>query len=301
MNTAIVRRGARLLPRDKGAAPLDIVIAIMAFLAALAVGASLLAERAAAGWQQGLADRLTVQVVPSEKGDAGTQLSNEVQSALAVLRATPGIAHAAELSSNETAALVEPWLGKNAIIPELPLPRLIDASVVPGTAINLATLSRQLKSAAPDSVLDDHSRWIGRLKDLADTIIFSAYGILFLIAVAMAATVAFATRAGLEAHHEMVSLLHQMGARSGFIASAFERHYLVSAFLAGLCGACLAALVFIVAGGLELVGIQTVPFLPPLSLKWSELGWLTTVPIGAAAISLITARLSVLAALRAIY
>jgi cell division transport system permease protein len=294
-------RIARLLPRDKGAAPLDIVIAIMAFLAALAVGAALLAERAAIGWREGLADRLTVQIVPSVRGDAGALLGNEVQASLSVLRGTPGIAHAAELSSEETAALVEPWLGKNAIIPELPLPRLIDANVVPGASIDVEALARQLKRAAPDSVLDDHSRWVGRLRNLADTIILSAYGILLLIAVAMAATVAFATRAGLDAHHEMVSLLHQMGARAGFIASAFERHYLVSAFVAGLGGAALAALVFIVAGGLELVGVQTVPFLPPLALKWSELGWLVTVPIGAAAIALATARLSVLAALRTIY
>ena len=36
-----------VLPRDKGAAPLDFVIAVMAFLAALALGASLIADRAA--------------------------------------------------------------------------------------------------------------------------------------------------------------------------------------------------------------------------------------------------------------
>jgi cell division transport system permease protein len=301
MSEGGMRGIARLLPRDHGAAPLDIVIAIMAFLAALAVGASLIAERAAVGWQAGLADRLTIQVVPASTGDPQSELARQVQAALAVLRATPGIAHAAELSNEETAALVEPWLGKNAIIPELPLPRLIDANVEPGAAIDLESLGRALKTAAPDSVLDDHSRWIGRLRQLADTIILSAYGILLLIAVAMAATVAFATRAGLDAHHEMVSLLHQMGAHSGFIARAFERHYLVSAFLAGLGGAGLAALAFVIAGGLEFVGVQTVPFLPPLALKLNELGWLVTVPIGAAIIALVTARLSVLSALRAIY
>ena len=35
----------------KGAAPLDVMIGIMAFLAALALGASLLADRAALGWR----------------------------------------------------------------------------------------------------------------------------------------------------------------------------------------------------------------------------------------------------------
>jgi hypothetical protein len=44
--------GNHVLPRDKGAAPLDFVIAVMAFLAALALGASLIADRAAQGCHQ---------------------------------------------------------------------------------------------------------------------------------------------------------------------------------------------------------------------------------------------------------
>jgi cell division transport system permease protein len=289
------------MPREKGAAPLDLVIAVMAFLAALTLGASLLAERAATGWRQGLADRLTVQIVPLTDGDAQTMLDSETGSALGVLRATPGIARAAALSNTETGALVEPWLGKGSLIAELPLPRLIDATIVPGADVDLAALSRALRQAAPHAVLDDHSRWMGRLKGLADTIIWSAYGILALIAVATASIVAFATRAGLEAHHEMVALLHQMGAQAGFIARAFERHYFVAALLASLAGAALAGLLFLAAGGLEFVGIEAVPFLPPLALKITELPWLAAVPAGAALIAFVTARLSVLAALRDIY
>jgi cell division transport system permease protein len=301
MNTQIPARGGRILPRDKGTAPLDVVIAIMAFLAALSLGASLIAQRTAEGWREGLVDRLTVQIVPAVQGNPSESLARETANALEVLRATPGIARAAPLSTGETAALVEPWLGKNAIIPELPMPVLIDASIAPGEQIDLIALAGALKRAAPNSVLDDHSRWIGRLRGLADTIIFSAYGVLVLIAIALAATVAFATRAGLDANRELVELLHQTGAQGGFIAGAFERHYLVSALLAGVFGAGAAAFFFVVAGGLELVGIQTVPFLPPLALRFNELPWLACVPAGAAIIALATARLSVLGALRRIY
>ena len=67
------------------------------------------------------------------------------------------------------------------------------------------------------------------MKALADAVLWSSFGILALIAIATASAVAFATRAGLEAHHDIVALLHQMGAHSGFIARAFERHYFVSA------------------------------------------------------------------------
>lgn len=298
--TARSMRG-RISPREAGAAPLDVVIGIMAFLAALALGASLLADRAAEGWREGLAGRLTVQVLPPERGAIAARLAAETDAAVAVLKATDGIVAVTPLSEKDTEALVEPWIGGGAVIADLPLPRLIDATIVPGARPDLAALARRLKAAAPDSVLDDHMRWMGRLKGLANGIVLSAYVILALIAVATAATVAFATRAGLEAHHDIVQLLHQMGARAGFIARAFEWHYFVSALAAATLGALCAALFFGTAGGLELAGIEAVPFLPPLALHLSELAWLAAIPAAAAVIAWATARLSVLAAVAKIY
>jgi cell division transport system permease protein len=299
--SAPIRKRGRILPREAGAAPLDVVIGVMAFLAALALGASLVADRAAEGWRAGLSGRLTVQVLPPEHGAPNPALAQETAAALDVLRSTDGVVHADEISQEETLKLVEPWLGSGAVIADLPLPRLIDATLVPGARIDLAALTQRLKQAAPDSVLDDHSHWIARLKGVADAVIWSAYGILALIAIATASAIAFATRAGLEAHHDIVSLLHQMGARAGFIARAFEWHYLISALFAASVGGALAAAFFVAAGGLESVGIEPVPFLPPLSLQPAELGWLIVVPLASAFIAWATARLSVLAALRRIY
>jgi cell division transport system permease protein len=181
------------------------------------------------------------------------------------------------------------------------LPRLIDATIDPGATVNVQNLSQRLKQAAPDSLLDDHSHWIARLKSLAEVVIWSAYAILALIAIATASAVTFATRAGLEAHHDIVELLHQMGARSGFVARAFEWHYFVSALLAATVGAGLAAIFYVMAGGLEMAGVEAVPFLPPLSLEAHEIAWLLAVPAVSALIAWATARLSILAALRRIY
>ena len=290
-----------ILPRDKGAAPLDFVIAVMAFLAALALGASLIADRATEGWSHGLAAKLTVQIVPPDSGDARLALDRETGAALRLLRATPGIAHAAPLSDAELDALVAPWVGQNGLTSDIPLPRLIDASIVPGADVDVATLVLRLKRAAPHATLDDHSRWISRLSAIADTVRYSAYGILLLIAGATAAAVSFATRAGLDAHHEMVALLHQMGARAGFIARIVERHYFVSAFVAALLGTLFAVVLFLGAGGLERFGVDAVPFLPPLSLAWAEIPWLLAVPVATALIAWATARISVLSVVRAIY
>jgi len=296
-----VNGSKRLLPREKGAAPLDVVIGVMAFLAALALGASLLAERASMGWRAGLSDRLTVQILVPTHGDVTAALTQQTDAAVHVLRATPGIAHAAPLTEAEMQSLVEPWLGKGALVAELPLPRLIDAAITPGARVDLVALTARLKNAAPDAQLDDHGHWIARLKSLADTIVWSAYGILILIAAATASIVAFATRAGLEAQHDMVALLHQMGAHGGFIARAFERHYALAALGASAAGALVAALLFLMAGGLEFAGLEAVPFLPPIALTVREAAWLATVPLAATLIAWATARLSVLAAVREIY
>jgi cell division transport system permease protein len=291
----------RISPREAGAAPLDVVIGIMAFLAALALGASLVAERAAEGWREGLSGRLTVQVLPPATGAVTARLAQETQAALSVLRSTDGIVGVNPLSEKDTQALVEPWIGGGTVIADLPLPRLIDATILPGAKVDLISLTARLKTAAPDSIVDDHTRWAGRLRGLADGIVWSAYVILALIAVATAATVAFATRAGLEAHHDIVSLLHQMGAHAGFIARTFEWHYFISALAAAAAGALCAAILFGTAGGLAMAGIEPVQFLPPLALHLQELAWLAAIPAAAAGIAWATARISVLTAVSRIY
>lgn len=291
----------RILPRDQGAGPLDLLIAVMAFLAALALGASLVADRAAQGWRSGLAGQLTVQILPPLEGPAEPALEKETQRVVQVLNNTQGIAVVTPVSREDALKLVQPWLGADAIVADLPLPKLIDAKIVPGAQVDIPKLESELKAAVPDALLDDHSQWIDRLKGLANAVIFSGYGILLLIAVATAAAVTFATRAGLQAHHEIVELLHQMGAHPGFISRAFERHYFLSALMASALGATIAAAIFVAAGGLEMAGYEAVPFLPPMSLKPLEALWLVAVPIGSSLIAWITARLSVMAALRKIY
>jgi cell division transport system permease protein len=290
-----------IMPRDRGAAPLDFVIAVMALLATLALGSSMIAARAAEGWSAGLSNRLTVQVLPPETGDVQAGLDAQVRAALAVLESTPGIAQVRVLSNGEIAALVEPWIGNSGVVAGIPLPRMIDATVSPGEAVDIEALQESLKLAAPGAVVDDHGRWLARLAGLADTVRYAAYGILLLIAGATAAVVMLATRAGLDAHHEMVSLLHQMGARAGFIARNIEWHYFLSALLAALAGTAVATVMFLGLAGLDIFGVEPVPFLPPLALRLTEMLWLATVPLVISAISWATARMSVLSVVRAIY
>jgi len=289
------------MPRWEGAAPLDLVIAVMAFLASLALGASLVANVTANSWRAGLAESITVQILPPAGAQPESRLETETNAVRSILQNTPGIIHTQTLSEQESRDLVAPWLGSSAVIRDLPLPRLVDAKLEPGTAIDMTALQQRLKAAAPDALVDDHAHWLARLKGLANAIIWSAWGIMVLIALATAAAVTFATRAGLAAHHEIVSLLHLMGARAGFIARAFEWHYFSSAILAAFVGASLAGALLVAAGQLEQSGVEPVPFLPPITLAPSQLIWLLFVPLAAGLIALATTRLSVLAVLNRNY
>jgi cell division transport system permease protein len=295
------RRQGRIMPRWEGAAPLDLVIAVMAFLASLALGASLVADVTAKSWRAGLAESITVQILPPVGPKPESRLEEETDAVLSILQNTKGIFHVQALSEQESRSLLAPWLGSTAMIRELPLPRLLDAKLQPGAAIDMVGLQHRLKTGAPDSLLDDHARWLGRLKRLADAVIWSAWGIMGLIALATAAAVTFATRASLAAHHEIVSLLHLMGARGGFIARAFEWHYFSSAVLAAFIGASLAGALLVTTGQLEQSGFEPVPFLPPIALAPLQLLWLLFVPLAAGMIALATTRLSVLAVLNRNY
>src|ERR1700743_1320717 len=109
------RKQGRILPRDKGAAPLDVVIGVMAFLATLALGASLLANRQAESWRSGLADRLTVQILAPDHPPPSLTMESETQAALDVLRDTSGIAEATAMSEADESKLIEPWIGADAM------------------------------------------------------------------------------------------------------------------------------------------------------------------------------------------
>jgi hypothetical protein len=71
--------------------------------------------------------------------------------------------------------------------------------------------------------------------------------------------------------------------------------------MAALTGTLFAAALFLGAGGLESFGVEAVPFLPPLLLRWTEIPWLVAVPIATSVIAWATARISVLSVVRAIY
>lgn len=240
-----LRRDASLVPVASIAGrSLVTVIAIMSFLCALAAGAGLLIAGASRDWQRAVATEVTVQVRPTANHDVDA----EVQKAADLTRSTAGVAAVEVYGKGESEKLLEPWLGSGLNLGELPIPRMLAVKLDRAHGPDLADLRQRLETAVAGVSLDDHQVWFSWLATMADTVVFIAVGIFALVLFAMFLTVAFATRGAMAGNHEIIGVLHFVGAEDRFIAREFQRHFLRLGLRGGVIGGGSAILLFGAAG-----------------------------------------------------
>ena len=152
-------RSAELqLHRDPSAQTLPWIIALMVFLASLALGGVLSLGSALERWDRGLSGTLTVQLLPPGPGDPlPSTFGDRLTRTLEILQSTPGVLRAEALADAEIVRLLEPWLGGGQILQELSLPKLIDVTLDPAQRINLIELKSRLTTEVPGISLDDHT------------------------------------------------------------------------------------------------------------------------------------------------
>ncbi|KWV54108.1 cell division protein FtsX [Bradyrhizobium macuxiense] len=238
---ATARNMSPIVPRASIAGrALVAVVAIMTFLASITTGAVLLVSASAAEWQSEVASEITIQVRPV----AGRDLDRDAQAAADAMRAQAGIVEVRPFTKEESAKLLEPWLGSGLSIDELPVPRVIVARVQPGTTLDLATLRARVTQAAPTASVDDHRAWIERMRSMTGATVFAGVGILILVIIATIISVSFATRGAMAANRPIVEVLHFVGAGDSYIANRFLRHFLRLGLEGGLIGGGAAMLAF---------------------------------------------------------
>ena len=216
------------------------VVAIMTFLASITTGTVLLVSASAAEWQSEVASEITMQVRPQ----AGRDLDRDVTAAAEAMRTQPGIVQVKPFSKDESARLLEPWLGTGLSIDQLPVPRVVVARVQPGTTLDLAGLRKAVTQVAPSASVDDHRAWIERMRSMTGATVFAGIGILVLVIAATIISVSFATRGAMAANRPIVEVLHFVGAGDRYIANHFLRHFLRLGLEGGLIGGGAAMLGF---------------------------------------------------------
>lgn len=236
---SLIRPAAAIVPeRSVAGRSLLAVVAIMTFLAAVTAGGVQLVASAAADWGSQVSQEVTVQVRPQE----GRDLSADVDRALTTVRGMPGITEARAYTDQETARMLEPWLGTGLDLADLPVPRLIVGRV--GGTPDFGRLRALLADRVPSASLDDHRFWVARLAEMARTMVAGGLGVLALMIVATGLSVVFATRGAMAGNRDVVSVLHFVGAHDGFIAAEFQRHFLWLGLKGGLIGGALAGAAF---------------------------------------------------------
>src|SRR6478752_4232100 len=216
------------------------VVAIMTFLASITTGTVLLVSASAAEWQSEVASEITIQVRPA----AGRDLTRDAAAVTEAMRAQPGIVEVRPFSKDESAKLLEPWLGTGLSLDDLPVPRVIVARVQPGTVLDLAKLRARVTQVAPSASVDDHRAWIERMRSMTGATVFAGIGILALVIIATIISVSFATRGAMAANRPIVEVLHFVGAGDRYIANRFLRHFLRLGLEGGVIGGGVAMLLF---------------------------------------------------------
>jgi cell division transport system permease protein len=216
----------------------------MTFLASLTTGAAILVGTAASEWQSDVAREITIQVIPAP----GRDTDATVAKAASVARAFPGIGEVRPYTKEQSTALLEPWLGSGLSLNELPVPRLIVVRIAGGAAPDIPQLRRMLAEQVPGAVLDDHRGWIERMRAMAGTAVAAGVFILILVVAATMLSVTFATRGAMATNKPVIEVLHFVGAKNGYIAGNFQRHFLLLGLQGGAIGGGVAILLFVLAG-----------------------------------------------------
>jgi cell division transport system permease protein len=291
---AILRRRSDLpLERDESSRFIPWIIALMVYLATLALAGALVANSAVERWSRGLSGSLTVQIMPGEDSDA-KERDVRVETAMALLLGTPGVTHAEVLSDQRIARLLAPWLGEEAMR-ELPLPALIDVRIEPGAALDLKALGERLAEAVPGATLDDHQRWLSQLVRLGRSVELVAAIILALIGMAAAAATVFGTRTALAVHRNVIEVMHLIGAPDSYVARQFQAHALALGLRGGVLG--LVGAVATLFGVEYLAGPIGTGLVPNFALLPWQWGVLVLLPLATALIAMVTARATVLRSL----
>ena len=268
------------------------LLAPMTYLAILAVAVALLVGDLLTHWDNAAAGVISVQVPPIGDRIATTARVGQIMD---IIEEVDGVASVRALPPDETAELLEPWLGDAAILAELSLPVMLDVRADGPEAVDIAALTATMHEIDVEITVDDHGVWLDQILGAAETVGAIALASLGLVALAILASIVLAARAGFAIHRQTINILHLMGATDRYIARQFQRRMLSLTLRGALAGLVIAAITLIAVH--YLVGPVRVPLThaPTLGpLDWVLLCLVVPITVG---VGWAVSRLTILASL----
>lgn len=283
---------AQLVPQARLSGPMPWVIAIMVALTVIASGGGLALRNTAQVAAANLAGGLTVQIVEA----VPEARDRQAQASLALLRAMPGVVSQRLVPKAEMDALIQPWLGGDTG-EAIPVPALIDAQIDgAATPQRLADIQRALREVAPAARVDAQSSWLTPVFEAIASLQWLVAALVVLLAMALAAAVLLAARTALGTNRETIEIVHLLGGTDTQIARVFQRSIGVDAAAGGAVGLALAVVVILFLGR-RFSGLGA-GMVNGGALGWGDWLLLATIPLAATVLAMLTARITVLRALR---
>jgi len=269
------------------------VIAIMVTLTVIAAAGGLALSNLAQGARSELSGGATVQIVEA----SAIERNSQAKAAEALLAQHPMVASLRRVPDDELDRLLEPWLGVGADKEVVPIPALIDLRL--RSAANedqLDSMRRLLADAAPGARIDAQSSWLQPVFAAISSLQWLAGALAVLLGLTSAAAVWLAARTALGANRNTIEVVHLLGGTDSQIAQIFQRSIGFDAMLGGAAGLALG-LGAVLLLGQQFAGLDS-GMISGGWLRWSDWLMLAIVPAAGVVIAILTARLTVLSALR---
>ncbi|KPQ20315.1 MAG: cell division transport system permease protein FtsX [Porphyrobacter sp. HL-46] len=287
-------RAARLLPRPRLGGLIPWVIAILIALVVIAAAGGLALRNLADNARADLAAAVTVQVIepnPDLRAQRG-------QAVVAVLQDMALVRSVRLVPGEELAALLEPWLGAAATSGDVPIPVLVDVELVRrASPAEVATIRTALTDAVPGARVDAQGDWLRPVYRALAALQWLALGLIALIALATAAAVWLAARNSLAQQRETVEIIHLLGGTDRQITRIFLGTVLREAAFGALLGTALGL------GAVWLLGQQFAALDSGMAggggLGPADWMVIAAVPLGGVLLALLTARMTIALALKA--
>ncbi len=288
------RQAARLLPKTRFGGPMPWVIAILIALAVISAAGGVALRNLAQNARADLSGALTVQII-----EANPQTRSErAQAAASALATQPSVSSVRVVPEEELAALLEPWLGTGANSQDVPIPALVDVELsVRATSATVADLQAALDRAVPGTKVDAQSTWLSPVYDALAALQWLVLALISLVAFATAAAVWLAARNAFADHRETVEIIHLLGGTDGQIARVFQRTVIREASFGSLLGLTLGAVTVWLLGQ-QFAALDS-GMVGGAQLAWGDWLAIAAIPIAGVVLAMITARITISLALRA--
>ncbi|MGB3377180.1 cell division protein FtsX [Allopontixanthobacter sediminis] len=286
-------RASQLVPQARLAGPIPWVIAIMVALTVIAAAGGLALNNLAQTAQSELSGGATVQIVEA----LPLERSRQAQASLALLLQHPAVVSAARVPDEELEQLLEPWLGVGADREAVPIPALIDVRLrSDATETQLDSLRTLLAEQAPAARIDAQSAWLRPVFSAISSLQWLALALVVLLGLTSAAAVWLAARSALGTNRNTIEVVHLLGGTDSQIARIFQRSVGFDAALGGAAGLALGLIAVFVIGR-QFAGLGS-GMVAGGGLSWIDWVLLALVPAFGVIIAVLTARVTVMGALR---